>query len=989
MPRTPNPLLGRAAELESLLTVLGDAASGEAGAVVLAGDAGVGKTRLLVAVAEHAEARDFRVLVGHCIDFGGTGLPYLPFTELFGSIDASDPELWAELVAQFPAIGRLRLSQRLMGADAGAGADPLDRVALFEDVLGALHALAARRPVLVLIEDAHWADQSTRDLVGFLLARLGRAALAVVVSYRSDDLHRRHPLRRVVAEWVRLPGMRRLHLGPLDAEDVRALVHFLHPQPLAERDLGVIVARAEGNPFFAGELASAATGRAEEALWPGVAGRADLLPEGLADVLLVRLDRLSEPARHIVAVAAVAGRLVRHPLLVRVSGLADGALDDALREAVDANVLEVAGDGGYGFRHALLAEAVYDDLLPGERVRLHATYARVLAEEGALGTFTELARHARASNDLVTALRADLNAGAEAMRVAAPEEAKAHYEAALELNALLPEPDRADVVELTRLAAGASAAAGHSLRALALGRAALAALPADAEPVVRAGLLKDLAMHLLSLDSDTEAVATTSEALRLVPADPPSQARAELAVMHAHACMAIGRDAEALRWVHEAQEQAAGIGKPEIAVDAQATAAIVQRRGGDPQAAAEQLAAVAETAQASGDIWTELRSRYNIGALYYYTGELPAAVKSFQDGQRRARELGRPWSPYGLESRQMAGLAQFAIGDWDGALRTADVTGAEPPPLAEAGLSAIAMLVRTARGDATALNQLPRLRPWWRHDGWLVVQCAPAAAELLSFLGRSEEGLDLLAEAVGVLVEVWQGEWFLGRVRMSAIGLDILAATLSGLSQAERLEAHRRAEVLYRAGEQTLVRGLPIGHRLGVEGVAWAVRLRAEWARVRWLSGQDAPKVEEHIALWEEAVTAFGFGHVYEQARSRARLAAVLRAAGQTAKANEQAGLAREAGRALSAEPLLEEIRRLATTSARPLGRDTAGHALTEREREVLALLAQGRSNRQLAGQLFISEKTVSVHVSNILAKLGVRSRTEAAAVGRRDGLVD
>nr|MDQ6936449.1 AAA family ATPase [Actinomycetota bacterium] len=465
MSKTLNPLLGRSAELESLIALLREADRGEAGGLVLAGDAGVGKTRLLAALAEQAERSGMRVLVGHCIDFGGTGLPYLPFTEIFGALDTSEPDVAAELMAGFPAVGRLRLSQRLMGAEAvEGGAGPLDRVALFEDVLGALTALARRRPVLLVIEDAHWADQSTRDLVGFLLARLGSAALAVVVSYRSDDLHRRHPLRRVVAEWVRLPGVSRLHLGPLEAEDVRALVRWLHPLPLAERDIGVIVARAEGNPFFAGELTRATSAGPHD-----VEGRADLLPEGLADLLLVRLDQLSEPARHIVGVAAVAGRRVRHPLLVRVSTLADGALDDALREALDANVLEVAGDGGYGFRHALLAEAVYDDLLPGERVRLHAAYAKALGEAGDLGTATELARHARASNDLVTALRADLQAGAEAMRVAAPEEAKAHYEAALELNALLPESERADLVELTALAAAASAAAGHSLRALALG----------------------------------------------------------------------------------------------------------------------------------------------------------------------------------------------------------------------------------------------------------------------------------------------------------------------------------------------------------------------------------------------------------------------------------------------------------------------------------------------------------------------------------------
>jgi DNA-binding NarL/FixJ family response regulator len=180
---------------------------------------------------------------------------------------------------------------------------------------------------------------------------------------------------------------------------------------------------------------------------------------------------------------------------------------------------------------------------------------------------------------------------------------------------------------------------------------------------------------------------------------------------------------------------------------------------------------------------------------------------------------------------------------------------------------------------------------------------------------------------------------------------------------------------------------VPHGRRLGIEAVAWQARLEAEWARLRWLAGVEAPDSDEHIAAWQAAVDGFAFGNVVEQARSRARLAAVLRAAGRGPDAAEQATLARDVARTLKATPLLNEIRALGL-SAGPRQGTGEPNALTDREREVLALLVDARTNRQIAQRLYISEKTVSVHVSNILAKLKVRSRNEAAALARRDGLL-
>jgi DNA-binding CsgD family transcriptional regulator len=235
--------------------------------------------------------------------------------------------------------------------------------------------------------------------------------------------------------------------------------------------------------------------------------------------------------------------------------------------------------------------------------------------------------------------------------------------------------------------------------------------------------------------------------------------------------------------------------------------------------------------------------------------------------------------------------------------------------------------------------------------------------------------------------ELWQQPWFLGRVRLSALGVAGLSSDIANRPASGRADQVERGRALVEAARNTIERAQPFAGRIGVEGIAWQARLEAEWARLRWLGDVDPPEVDEHVALWHRAVDGFGYGHVFEQARSRARLAAVLRAGGRAAESAEQATLAREVASRLGAEPLLAELSLLGST--RGAAHPPAGSvSLTQREYEVLGLIAQGRTNRQIARQLYISEKTVSVHVSNILAKLGAGGRTEAAAIARRDGLL-
>ncbi|WP_020388231.1 helix-turn-helix transcriptional regulator [Kribbella catacumbae] len=966
VPWTSTPLVGRSTELAALLSAVDEAKTRRAGAILLSGDAGVGKTRMLDEVATGAHERGFGVLVGHCTDFGDAGLPYLPFTEIFGRLAGERPELVESVLTNFPAIGRLLPTHRLIGAQPVPQEGQLDRAALFDAVLGAFTALSTSEPLVVIVEDAHWADDSSRDLIGFLITRLTSQRLALVVSYRSDDLHRRHPLRRPIAEWSRNPRVRRVGLLPLDDTDSRTLLTALLTEPLSEAEELRILERAGGNAFFTEELVAASS-----------MGDAEAVPPDLADLLLVRLDPLSDDARQVARVIAVAGRRVPHTLLTAVAGLPDRELDAALRELIDAHIIEHPANASYYFRHALLAEAVYDDLLPGERVRQHAAYAKALKDQTVAGTAAELAGHATRSHDLATAFEARVRAGQEAISVAAPQEALKHYEMALELypNAADASIDKTWLIVETATAAALSA---QQLRALKLLRKALAELPADAPRLQRAQLLMPLAEIALVVDQDNEAHEAISQALRLTSDEPASVFKAQVASMYARVSDALGRPMEAERWAHESLQIAREIGQESAAGDAGITLAQLRRRAGDPIAAAKQLEEAAVRAQLAGDPAAEVRSRFLLGSNHYEMGDLPSAKTALLYASQRAGELGRHWAAYGFDARRMLALTQFVMGEWDDAAATAR-TDPMTPAAAKAALRALGLAVRGGRGDTTVAEDLERLRKWWTQDIMLPIVGLQPAVDAYRQLNQTAEAEKLIADVSTLCADVFQTEWFMARIRFSAIGLQVLCHRVVHEPTAAAELVARGAE-LVSDGQTTAEKGLPPGRVLGVEGIAWLARLEAEWERLRWLADIDPPTPAEHVATWQRTVDAFGYGDVHQQAWSRVHFSAALRAAGRVADANEQTTLAGETARELGAKPLLDELGG-ADTGVGPT-------ALTARETEVLALLAEGRTNRQLARELYISEKTVSVHVSNILAKLGVRSRTEAAAVARRDGLL-
>ncbi len=673
-PPSARTLVGRVDELAALEQLVGldpPPGSAPARAVLLAGDAGVGKTRLLGELRERALRSGWRVLVGHCLDFGGDWLPYLPFRDAFGRLVAEAPQVADELLAASPALARLLPEQRA-GATAPAEGRDEPRARLLDAVHHSLEQLGRSAPVLLVLEDVHWADPSTRELLTVLLTRESGARCVLVASYRADDLHRRHPLRADVAHWSRLPGVTRLHLQPLPDADVRTLVRTLAPEPLPDSAVDGIVARAEGNAFFTEELVAAAQ-RGEQ-----------VLSRDVSDVLLLHLDALDVAARTALRAMSVAGRRVSHELLVRVLAGEVPDVDAALRSAVDRNLL-VARPDGYAFRHALLAEAVYDDLLPGERVRWHRCYAELLAGAppgGPVeGTAAELARHALAAHDRVTAVRAGVRAGDEAMAVGGPAEATRHYEQALQLLAEggLPghEPP-VDVVELVLRAGESNVAAGLLQRALALLLEQLDRLPAGAPAEVRARLLVAVASTALLDDTALDVLGLTSQALAL-PCEPPLRAR--VLAVHARASAWAGHRQEAVSWATRAVELAREVGLPAVLADATTTLTRATR-GTDLAVAERALRTSIAEARAAGDAAAELRSTHNLGSVLFELGHLEQAQAAWEQAAARAVQMRRPWAPYGVDGRAMAALVAGVRGHWDEARRLTDTSAESPPELA-------------------------------------------------------------------------------------------------------------------------------------------------------------------------------------------------------------------------------------------------------------------------------------------------------------------
>ncbi|MER5530522.1 AAA family ATPase [Streptomyces sp. NPDC002677] len=991
--RSVSPVfVGRSDELGTLNDALARAEAAEPQALLLGGEAGVGKTRLVEEFAAAACRRGAVVALGGCVEIGADGLPFAPFSTALRALRAALPdELAAAAAGQEDELARLLPE---FGEASSGRHDEQGMARLFELTARLLERVAADRTVVVALEDLHWADASTRHLLSYLLRTLRTGRLVVLATYRTDDIHRRHPMRPLLAELDRLRTVRRIELARFNREEVgRQIAGILAAEP-DPAQVDEIFERSDGNAFFVEELAVA-----------GAEGCCTGLTDSLRDLLLVRVEALSESAQRVARIVAEGGSTVEYRLLAAVAQLAEDDLIEALRAAVGANILTVtpAGDG-YRFRHSLVREAVADDLLPGERSRLNRRYAEALESDPGLvpadARVTRLASYWYQAHDPAKALPAVLHASVVARRRHAYSEQLRLLERAMELWDPAPEEIRAalrpvdytDVyppcgcdpattplryLDLMAEAAVAGRFCGERERALKITKRALRMVEDEGDPlraawfwVQRSRLVQDLARG--------DGWQELGNAQELVRGLPPSEVHADVLANVANWSMLHEPGPEAFAAAERAVEYARMVGAREIELNARITVGCLMVDAGDVENGMAELRRVKEAALREGAAGVAGRAYVNLPSELDSVGRSAEAVPILQEGLVFARRHGLLDSEVWIWGNLSDSL--YALGHWDEAAEAAagalgSAASAKPRGAGALRLAKIAL----ARGDAAeAARQLAIAHEHYGTHDPMPQALLPVARIAIGVAAEEGRFLDARAELDRAL-----GRGFPPGTQRYGWPLLLAAAAAEADARALPAGVDGRAEFLDRLTEA--VRKLTTGAPLWLAYERWT---RAELHRAR---GTDT------AALWSDVVTDFErLDRPYDLARVRRRLAQVLleEASGEDERdrATELLRLAGAVAGHLGARPLADAVALLAqrarlslTTGSPRRALDPAESlGLTSRERDVLRLVSAGRTNRQIAEELFISPKTASVHVSNILGKLGVSGRGEAAAVAHR-----
>jgi ATP/maltotriose-dependent transcriptional regulator MalT len=1014
--RVTSPVLvGRADQLTTLDDALERARRGGPAAVLVGGEAGVGKSRLLTEFSARARGAGARVLTGRCLELAHGGLPFAPFTTVLRELvrDLGTDGVGALLAGQ-GTRELARLLPELGGPEGGAGAEAdlgEARARLFEQILSLLGALAEPGPVLLVIEDLHWADRSSRDLLAFLVSNQGvSGGLLVVASYRSDELHRSHPLRQLLAELDRIDWVERAELPRLSRRNCAELVaRILGREPEASL-ADQVYERTEGNPLFV------------EALLSRDGGLSRGLPESLHDLLAGSVQRLPEGTQDVLRVASAGGERAGHALLAAVTGLGHDELAAALRPAVAGNVLVTDADG-YAFRHALIREVVYEDLLPGEHSRLHTRFAEAIGADPSLvapgRAAIERAHHTYAAHDTTGALVTAWHAAHQAGRGLAQAEQLTLLSRVLELWDKVPDAarrigtDRAGVLEEAVQAAWDG---WENERGIALASAALKEVDVAAEPI-RAALLLEKRGNWRHYHGRQDGLTDLRRALELVPALPPSTARARVLNSVADV-LKESRPDEALAAARESVAVARQVGDAEV--ETQALMHVVgieaDRGTGEAGQVLEMLTQARGSAEQAG-YRTLARVAIYESHVLEGMGEHDRAAEVARGGIARARDHGFARTDGTVLSINLA-EPLVSLGRWDEADEVIEhALDLAPPSSLRGALLVLAGDMALARGDALAAEDSARTAAAFMsglaYEAEQQLPLVRLQVQLRAAEGRFEQALSVIAEALDRF-EVLHGPRYAWPVLVAgarACG----AAGLAGAATRNQALAEQAAAQLARLralAEKMAVPGrVQQAHRLTF--TAEAARADASTSARPGAGQARAPS----LAAWDAAAAVWELAsQPYERAAALLRAAEVAVADGDRegggARLLEAAALADRLG----ARPLIEEIRLLArrarialtppggrpgeTGTGRPTSGATVGEpgaqgprgdrlGLTDREFEVLRLVAAGKSNREIAAELFISAKTASVHVSNILAKLGVPSRGEAAAAAHRLHLLD
>ncbi len=967
--------VGRASELEAFEQLVRRAKNGAGSALMVSGEAGIGKSRFVAEIETRLGKAGARLLVGECVEVAEGELAFAPIVAALRpvmnegeTVDELERPLRTALAARWPALG-----------DAGAGS----REQLFEAVYRVLAGLARHRLVVLIVEDVHWIDRSSRDLLGFLVRNARRDRLLVVATYRPDELHRGHPLRPFLVELERSGHAQRLELGPLGRAELADQLEAILGTRIAGRSIDRIFARSEGNPFFAEELLAAAD-----------TGPTDDLPGSLREALLLRVEALTPVTQDVLRLAAVVGRSVDHRLLGLISGIAEADLHASLREATEHHVLVVTGHGmAYAFRHALLREAIYDDTLPGERLRLHRVIAEALAANSELataGAAAELAHHWYAAGELPAALDASLRAADEAERMNAYSEAVGHTERALAIWDRVEAPEQiAGETEVELLIRGAQVAewAGEADRALALGERARRDVDEKASPLLAAAAETQIGRALWSAGRGDDAIEHLVEARRLVPADPPSVQRAEALAEEAGSLMLTGRGRDARVRIEEALELARTLKAPHVEAKALNTLAIVYGLFGEMQRAIAAGRRALEIATELGLTREIVRSYVNGSQAIDDAGRMREALEMGLEGIEVAQRLGFDRAS-GDQLRVQAAWRLARMGHLAEAERVVrPALEAATTPFNVAASKSIYGHVAAERGDFARADLLLT-------DAWALMQrsggfqlIGPAQAWLVSLrLWRAEfeeaerlvsDGLHRVAQAEPDLI--YNAELYWLAVRIQA---DLANRQDAAGAPTRRERAEAQASTVLADLDEVIAR--TPGEGAPTEAIAFRALAYAELTRLR---GEGNPEP------WRAAAKLFDeLDEALRVAYTQLRTAETLTLTG--ADVEECRACLRQAHRtaaALEARPFQAQIQAFAQSAGISLGepetpseqaREPGEHAADEMLDLLTGAQRGPRPDRLLATIMF----TDIVGSTALAADLGDRSWREL--LDRHDELV-
>jgi DNA-binding CsgD family transcriptional regulator/tetratricopeptide (TPR) repeat protein len=923
-------LVGRASQLAGLVDALAEVAVAGSGVALVGGEPGVGKTRLVAEFTQRARAEGATVLVGGCVRLDGAAPPYAP-------------------VAQ--ALGRLPVE--LVGSGGGA----VRRARLFDGVVAAVTGLAGTAPVILVLEDVHWADRSTLDLAGYLVHALGPARVLVVVTYRIEELDQDPRLRAWLVGLRRAGRATAIELPPLSDDEVAAQIEAILGEPPPRELVAAVTARADGNPFYVEELVAARDG----------------LPPSLRDVLVSRLEALPARTRRVLRMCAVVGRQIEEPLLRAVTRMGADGLAAAIRPAVASHVLRPLPDrNGYEFRHELVREAADAELMPGERMAVHAAVAEWLAEQRPALDAEELSRiayHWCGAEDDHHAIPALVAAGSAALRAGGFVEAYAQLaKAARRWLALGWKPEDevgpgVDLAEVARMALHAASLGNDIPDARRLGDAVLAVLDPEAATQDYATLVGWLGLHRMLEGDVAGAHEAYVRALALLPAT-PSRLRAWVLARYAKVCMLLDDDEPAIRYGREALTMARQLGEREVEG---VVLTVLGPLADDPIEGISLVRDGLAIAREYGDLDGVVRGYTNLTHLLGCAWRVEECRAVSMDGLAVTAQLGV--APARSAILRLNGVsALYAIGDWTEALRLLDEVLDRPLPVAIApAFPLLAARIHVARGDfarAAALLDAPV-------DGAeFEAERDAVAAELAIWQDRPADALAAAERAV---------------TASAAVGWPVAIGIRAAMDLAQVAAAQRHPDTATDLTRRAQALAAILERRRGDPAEApWHPLVAAELAR----SDPDA---------WRAAGdTWHAIGQRWWTAYCRYRLAEALVNGGR-ARAGEALGEAyRHAEQAAPLRAMAERLARRARLALEPqTAREPAetppdpalGTGLTRRELDVLRLLADGCTNAAIASTLFISAKTVDTHVSNVLRKLGVARRTEAAAVAHRLGL--